>query len=202
MTRSYTYYIAKKGVALENFGKEGIVFRLEQIDEDLLAKVGGGKRFEITIVGGSALLLLNLAGDVRVTTDIDVMEATQQVEAFLGRYDMNQNVSTFRYRLPENWAERRQKVPFEGLVLDVYAPSNEDLAILKLDAYREVDRQDLEKMVTSGNIDFKKLEAIVHDKTELQANYSGEEWEIFLLRLEKLKLFKHLKKDRHEATEL
>ena len=45
---------------MEHFGKPGIINRLEQLDLDLLSIVGDGKRIEITIVGGSALMMLHL----------------------------------------------------------------------------------------------------------------------------------------------
>ena len=125
-------------------------------------------------------MMLGLTANTRLTTDIDVMEAALEMNGLLGRYDMNQHVTNFRFRLPERWFERRQKLSFEGAVLDVYAPSNEDLAILKLDAYREADKRDLEDMVRSGELDYGLLETIINDDMELRVNYdTKEEWEVF-----------------------
>ena len=175
---------------MERFGKPGIVSRLEQLDFDLLSIVPDGKRVEITIVGGSALMMLGLVGNARATTDIDVMESEKLVDDFLGRYDMNQLVSTFLYRLPENWSLRKQKIPFDGIVLDVYAPSNEDLVILKLEAYRETDQKDLREMIINGEVDFEKLQEIVGDDAELRVSFDDDsEWEMFLFRLNEIMAF-------------
>ena len=175
---------------MEQFGKPGIMSRFEQLDDDLLSISTGDRRIEIVIVGGSALMMLGIVGNERMTTDIDVLEAEKQIDMLLERYDMNQHVSTFLYRMPENWYERRQRIPFSGMVLDVYAPSNEDLAIMKLDAYREVDIGDLHEMVANGELDLEKLQGIIQDDTELRINYDDEgEWETFLSRFDALKAF-------------
>jgi len=168
---------------MKHFGIEGTIRRFEQLDDDLLSLVSFDKRYEMTIVGGSALMMLGLTANTRQTTDIDVMEAALEMNGLLERYDMNQHVTNFRFRLPERWFGRRQKISFEGAVLDIYAPSNEDLAILKLDAYREVDKKDLEDMARSGELDFDLLKTIIHDDTELRVNYdTEEEWGVFLAR--------------------
>jgi hypothetical protein len=153
----------------------------------LLSFADNDEKVESTIIGGSALVLLNLSAESRMTTDIDVMEAAIQAEALLGQYDMNQHATTFQFRLPENWKERRQRVPFDGVVLEVYAPSNEDLAILKLDANRPVDRADLREMIRSGRLDIDKLLAIVQDDVEIRIGFDDdEEWLLFLERVNEL----------------
>jgi hypothetical protein len=173
---------------MTEFGKAGITERLELLDDDLLSSTDDGAKQEISIVGGSALMLLGLSVDSRVTTDIDVMEASRQAESLLERYDMNQDVTTFRFRLPENWKSRRCRIPFAGAALEVYSPSPEDLAILKLDAYRDVDRADLKDMLMSGKLNLTRLQGIVDDDAELRVNFDDEnEWREFLVRLEELK---------------
>jgi hypothetical protein len=173
---------------MNHFGYSGIIERLQALDGDLLAIAQHNQRFEITIVGGSALMMLGLTMDNRITTDIDVMEAAQQAESLLEHHDMNMHVTNFRFRLPDGWQSRRQQLPFAGAVLDVFAPSNEDLAILKLDAWREVDQADLQSMVTSGELDMKTLQDIVDDDVELRANFDNEDdWIEFLARLDIIK---------------
>lgn len=51
---------------MEHFGKSGIINRFEQLDDDLASIAASGKRVSITIVGGSALVMLDLVGDARV----------------------------------------------------------------------------------------------------------------------------------------
>jgi hypothetical protein len=118
------------------------------------------------------------------------MEAALQAEALLERYDMNQHATTFRFHLPENWRGRRQRIPFNSVVLEVYTPSNEDLAILKLDAYRPIDQADLKEMVNSGRLDINKLLTIVHDDVEIRVGFDDDaEWFIFLERVNDLVAF-------------
>jgi len=168
---------------MDAFGLAGVLARLRALDDDLLSILDEGSTVEITIVGGSALMLLGLSLESRMTTDIDVMESERRVEALFERYDMNQHVTTFCFRLPENWRSRRQRIPFDGMVLEVYAPSNEDLVILKLDAYRSIDQADLDILLGSGKLDFNKLQVIIEDDAELRVNFDDEnEWQELLSR--------------------
>ncbi|MCL2332659.1 MAG: DUF6036 family nucleotidyltransferase [Actinomycetia bacterium] len=161
---------------MSDFQQDGVLQRLTQLDDDLLAIYGLSQRFEITIVGGSALMMMGLSSNERFTTDIDVIKNSTEIEVLLDRYDMNTEVSTFLYKYPENWERRRRHVPFEGQVLDVYTLSNEDLAITKLLSWRKVDQHDLATMLAEQNIDLRKLDAILNDVTELQASLEDEEW--------------------------
>lgn len=161
---------------MSDFAIEGIKERLSQLDDDLLACYGYSSRFEMVIVGGSALILTGSAPDSRFTTDIDVLMASVETEEFLARYDMNTDVSTFLYQYPENWKERRKKIDFDGQVLEVFTLSNEDLAITKLLSWRDSDKADLLDMKKAGNVDEEKLQAILNDPTELQINAGEKEW--------------------------
>ncbi|MCL1799424.1 MAG: DUF6036 family nucleotidyltransferase [Eggerthellaceae bacterium] len=172
---------------MQGFQKDGIVRRLSQLDDDLLSLYGPHVRFELVIVGGSALMMRELALQERFTTDIDVLKASSEIEGLLERYDMNTNVSTFLYKFPENWEQRRVQVPFEGQVLDVYTLSHEDLAITKLLAGRAADKADLDAMRASGKLDMDRLQSILDDAAEVRINLEEEEWallmdNLFLLR--------------------
>lgn len=171
---------------MTSFGLEGILERLTQLDDDLIALYGYSRRFELVVVGGSALILSNLAPNSRFTTDIDVLISANELEGLLARYDMNDHVSTFLYRYPENWDERKKKVDFDGQVLEVYTLSNEDLAITKLMAWRAADIADLQNMLKSGNIDQQKLWEILNNPTEVQINVAKEEWESLLMHVSEL----------------
>jgi hypothetical protein len=171
---------------MEGFQKNGILHRLTQLDNDLLALYGMTHRFEIILAGGSALVLLDLLPGERFTTDIDVLETSKEMIGLLERYDMNADVSTFMYKYPENWRERLQPVGYEGKVLDVYTLSNEDLAITKLLAWRRTDKTDLVKMLASGSIEVGKLKDIINDITEIRVNLDDDEWTALLDHIESL----------------
>jgi hypothetical protein len=171
---------------MQSFQKDGIIHRIIQLDNDLLALYGMTRRFEIILVGGSALVLLDLLSDERFTTDIDVLETSNEIIPLLERYDMNLDVSTFIYKYPENWRERLQPIEYEDKVLDVYTLSNEDLAITKLLAWRRTDQTDLVNMLAAGSIDVGKLKNIINDITEICVNLDDEEWTALQNRIDNL----------------
>lgn len=168
------------------FDETGVLNRLQQLDGDLLAMFGSARRFELVIVGGSALMVMGLLSHTRATRDIDVLRTASEVEALLSRYDMNTDVSTFLYRYPQGWEERKVRVPFEGDVLDVYTLSNEDLAVTKLLSWRASDRSDLHAMKDGGNIDVGKLRGILDDACEVRVNLEDAAWEQLLAHVAEL----------------
>lgn len=161
---------------MTQFGVEGVLERLKLLDEDLFALHGQDRRFEIVLVGGSAFMLQGLAPDTRHTSDIDVLQLDHQIERFLLQYDMNTDANTFLYSFPNGWGDRKCRVPFEGMVLDVYTPSDADLAISKILSWRETDQNDLRGMVAGGRFDARAVAAILEDVTELQAQLDKEDW--------------------------
>jgi hypothetical protein len=100
---------------------------------------------------------------------------------FIELYNMNTAVATFLHTAPQAWRKRRQKLVLNGDCLSVYTMSLEDLMIMKLLAFRERDKDDLIDAASSGKVDWKKLDVIVADPTELRINLgSEEEWVEFL----------------------
>jgi len=161
--------------------------KLDELDADLSASHGYDYRFEMTIVGSGALLLLGILSPERATTDIDVLEASQEVAQFLDRYEMNMDVHTFFYEFPDSWASRKMKLDFEGAVLDVFILSLEDLAISKLRAYRRQDQADLVDIATSGSLDWELLDRIIQNPLEVQASMEPDEWQSFIFHYEAFK---------------
>jgi hypothetical protein len=171
--------------------REDLLAVLAELDGDLLASYGMSRRFEMTIVGGGALILLGVLAPERVTMDIDVLEVPQELYGFLERYNMNAAVATFAYDFPEHWRERRQKLPFHGDCLDVYTMSLEDLVLSKLMAYRASDRQDLQQLAKSESLDWNKLAELVDNPLEFRVNMETEDdWQDFLERYEVFKTWR------------
>ena len=169
------------------FQKDEVLQRFSQLDDDLLALYGTSSRFELVIVGGSALMVMGLASHERFTTDIDILVASKELEQLLERYDMNTDVSTYLYKYPENWQQRKKRIPFEGQVLDVYTLSNEDLAITKMLAWREVDKKDLGDLLCNDCLELSKIEGILKDVTEVQINLDADEYSSLMARWAELK---------------
>jgi hypothetical protein len=146
-----------------------------QLDTDLLSAYGFDRHFDMTVVGSGPLIMLGLLSPERRTTDIDVLEAPQEVQDFLDLYNMNTMVATFFYSYPENWAKRRQKLEFNGDCLSIYTMSLEDLVILKLLAFRDRDQTDLLDVIESGKLDWGKLDELIKDPVELRINMPTED---------------------------
>ena len=172
---------------MTDFQKDDIMQRLAQLDDDLLSLYSASAHFEMVIVGGAAFMVMGLAPQNRFTTDIDVLKASDELEALLESYDMNTDVATFLYKYPENWEHRRRKIPFDSQVLDVYTLSNEDLAITKLLAWRETDKKDLVAMIASDNLNLDAVEHILSDATEVEINLDESEWNLLIQRFVSLR---------------
>jgi len=155
--------------------KNNIFENLSCLDGDLLAHYGLNRTFEITIVGSSALIMLDVVSSNRRTTDIDVLEAPPEMVSFFDLYQMNTMVATFLFTYPETWQERKQVLAFSGDCLTVKTMSLEDLTILKLLAFRTRDQEDLVDIVKSGKLNWEQLEKLVKDPTELRINFDSEE---------------------------
>jgi hypothetical protein len=161
--------------------------RITNLDNDILALYGYKCQPEITIVGGSALMLLGELPANRFTTDIDVLEFSDELRNLLTRYDMNTDVSTFLYNFPSSWRERRQQINLDTICLKVFTMSLEDLVIAKLLASRKSDWSDLSNLSESNEIDWEALQSIINNPLEIQVNLNtDEQWSDFLKAYKKL----------------
>lgn len=166
-----------------SFNKDGILSRLRQLDDDLLSLYPDKAPFSITIVGGSAIVLRDLASNKTQTVDIDALRAEEELEELFSRYDINTHVDTFLFQFPTNFEHRLVEVEFSGSMLRVLTLSNEDLAITKLIAWRKQDQEDLYGMLEVGSIDTKKLVAILNDDSEVRINIEEKDWQELLAHL-------------------
>lgn len=169
------------------FGYKGLVERLDELNSLLESDIGFGSTVEITIVGGSALMASHLVSDARMTMDIDLLEAEDCVLRYLDLLDMNMDVNTFLYSLPDGWRHRRREFSGTWSCLKVYVPSGEDLAIMKLVAGRATDIRDLESMADAGKLDFERVQGILDDVSEVELNLDDAQWQQLVRRFEDLK---------------
>lgn len=156
------------------FGYEGVIARLKELDELLATSLPYGSAVDMTIVGGSALIVGKLIGESRTTQDIDVLESDDAAIQYFDLFDMNTDVNTFIYSMPTGWAKRKRMIPEPWETLRVYIPSAEDLFIMKLISSRRSDFEDLAQLVTLGTVDLGRVELILDDPCEVAINLSGE----------------------------
>lgn len=142
--------------------------RLKRLDEDAALLYDDARRLRLTIVGGSALILLEVIS--RATLDMDALEASPELLKLMERYDINCRVQTYINNFPYNFEDRLKKVPIEGKKIDFYTASLEDIVIAKLFSVREVDRQDIISEKVLQNIDWNRLEHLAIAEDELKAS--------------------------------
>ena len=141
--------------------------RLKRLDEDASLLYGGGGRYKMIIVGGSALILMEHID--RTTRDIDVLSASGELYGLMERYDMNDRVKTFINNFPYNYEDRLTLV-YKGEAIDFFTASLEDIVIAKLFAYRDNDLVDIESPDVLNAIDWDKLERLAEDDDEVFRN--------------------------------
>lgn len=142
--------------------------RLKRLDEDAALLYDDARRLRLTIVGGSALILLEVIS--RATLDMDALEASPELLKLMERYDINCRVQTYINNFPYNFEDRLKKVPIEGKKIDFYTASLEDIVIAKLFSARGVDRQDIISEKVLQNIDWNQLEHLAMAEDELKAS--------------------------------
>lgn len=146
--------------------------RLKRLDEDAALLYDDARRLRLTIVGGSALILLEVIS--RATLDVDALEASPELLKLMERYDINCRVQTYINNFPYNFEDRLKKVPIEGKKIDFYTASLEDIVIAKLFSAREVDRQDIISEKVLQNVDWNRLEHLAMAEDELKASVLNE----------------------------
>ena len=83
--------------------QDDLLKRLERLDEDAYLLYPGEDRFRLVIVGGSALILLEVIS--RSTLDIDTIHVSREIRGLLERYDINCDVQTYINNFLYNYEE-------------------------------------------------------------------------------------------------
>ena len=145
--------------------RDDLMKRLERLDEDAYLLYPGEERFRLVIVGGSALILLEVIS--RSTLDIDAIHASREILGLLERYDINCDVQTYINNFPYNYEDR---LKIRGKKIDFFTASLEDTVIAKLFSYRDTDRQDIIKDTVVQALDWDLLDRIVRSDEEVRLN--------------------------------
>ena len=152
--------------------RDDLLERLERLDEDAYLLYPGEARFHLVIVGGSALILLEVIS--RSTLDIDAINASKEIHGLLERYDINCDVQTYINNFPYNYEDRLRPLPLQGKKIDFFTASLEDIVIAKLFSYRDTDRQDIIKDTVIKALDWELLDLIVKSDEEVKLNALNE----------------------------
>ena len=152
--------------------REELIERLKRLDEDAYLMYPGEERFRIVIVGGSALILLEVIS--RSTLDIDAISVSREIRGLIDRYDINCEVQTYINNFPYNYEDRLKPLPIQGKKIDYYTASLEDIVIAKLFSYRDTDRQDIIRDTVIKALDWHLLDRIVKTDEEVKLNALNE----------------------------
>ena len=148
--------------------REDLIKRLERLDEDAYLLYPGEERYRLIIVGGSALILLEVIS--RSTLDIDAISASREIRGLLDRYDINCDVQTYINNFPYNYEDRLKPLPIRGRKVDFFTASLEDIVIAKLFSYRDTDRQDIITDTVIKALDWDLLDQIAKSDEEVKLN--------------------------------
>ena len=153
---------------MAGFFKTDLLKRLERLDEEVDLLFDDDRRFNMVIVGGSALILLETI--TRATLDIDALDVSREIIPLLEKYDINTHVGTFINNFPYNYYDRIVPMGMQGKRIVFYTASLEDIIIAKLYSGRATDMQDIIDPRVLAVIDWERLEHLATAEDEAKAS--------------------------------
>lgn len=147
--------------------------KLKRIDEDVFfSGVHGGRRPQVVIVGGGALLVQDLTSRV-VTKDVDILQDKADEAACKILYsdpDFNNACAAYVQSIPYNFEDRLVPLELDTLAVDYYTPSVEDLAVMKLYRWEASDKTDLTSEEFLSRLDWELLDYLITNPHEAAAS--------------------------------
>lgn len=149
-------------------GRDEIIRFLEAVDAELVDRVEEGERLDLYLIGRAAVILrygLNVG-----TKDVDIVHfhgsrlELAAVELF-GRGTANAGRLGFYLEpvpqglppIPGTYLSRSEPIPGRWRVLRPMRPDPHDLAVTKLKRFHAKDREDLQVICDSGDLDADRL---------------------------------------------
>lgn len=160
--------------------KNELIENLLAFDEEAsLLSVSQNIKYQCYIVGGGALLLLDLIP--RATYDIDVIRCTgEHLVSIMADYDINMNVSAYLTYFADGYQSRAKKIDLETTTVDFYTLSVEDLIISKIASGRTKDMEDIRRESVVNIIDWNKLDNLAKITVEgILSDYDKNEFIYF-----------------------
>lgn len=153
--------------------------RLMDLDEEASLLFDPADRLHLIIVGGSALVLMELIP--RGTHDIDALNASRQLQALMEQYDINTKVQTYINNFPYNYEDRIVPLDLHGKIIDFYTASLEDIVIAKLYSYRDTDYADITDPSLLQALDWERLHYLaVSEEETMQSALNPRRYQEFL----------------------
>ena len=141
-------------------GKDEIIKNLLLLDEEIYLTFNNDDYYNIIIVGGSALVLIDKIS--RATMDIDTISCSDELKPFMERYNINNNVVAYSNNFPDDYLERCKKLDVPTKKILIYTASLEDIVISKLFSPRLQDKNDICNPRIVAALDWDLLDKIVN----------------------------------------
>jgi Nucleotidyltransferase of unknown function (DUF6036) len=149
-------------------GRDEILAFLEAIDAELVGHAREGERLDLYLIGRSALILrygLNIG-----TKDVDIVhfhgsELELKAIEFFGKGTRNAERFGFYLEpvpqglppIPGGYCPRSEEIPGRWRILRPMQPEPHDLAVTKLKRFHAKDREDLQILCDSGELEADRL---------------------------------------------
>lgn len=151
---------------MQELTKEDLLEKLKLLDDEANLRFPRNKKLQLVIVGGSALILLNFI--TRVTSDIDAIRVSYELQEFLSDYSINTRVVAYESFFPYGYEDRLVQLQL-GKYIDFFVASLEDIVIAKLHSPREKDKKDISNKAVIAAIDWELLDRLATAEDELKA---------------------------------
>ncbi|MCH5193127.1 MAG: hypothetical protein J1F11_04130 [Oscillospiraceae bacterium] len=143
--------------------KQDIIDRLLKLDEEAaLSFDDPNTYYEMVLVGGGALVLIDKLS--RATQDIDAIMYPKELNPFLEKYDINNNVLAYMNNFAPDYYDRRVPINIPSKKIKFFTASLEDIVIAKLFSNRPKDMQDIHNPDILNALDWNRLDEIVNSE--------------------------------------
>ncbi len=158
--------------------KQQMIEKLKRIDEAAFFRLGESikRKAEVVIIGGSALLLGDLSAK-ETTKDVDVLQISADEgvrEILYSDPDINGMCQAYSQNVPYNFEDRLRRVELSTLAIDFFILSQEDLAVMKLYRWEDLDIADLTSRRFLETLNWALLEQLVYDPDEAASSRVAE----------------------------
>ena len=148
---------------------------LLEIDEEAFLRFGAQRPLMPVVIAGGSAFILREVTNRPVTHDVDVLQADGRLAELLASYPMvNGDISAFSDSIPYNYEDRLVSLGYPTKAIEYLVPSLEDLAVMKLYAWRPNDVSDLTNEAFLARVDWGLLEYLVLDPDEAHASCLSE----------------------------
>lgn len=128
------------------------------------------RKFDVVIAGGSTFMLHENTKRP-VTHDIDVLFMDRRLAEIISHYpEVNGAMSAFLNCIPYNYEDRLIELLLVTNAITYYTPSLEDLAVMKLYAWRPNDISDLTSKEFLDRVDWDILHRLIFEPEEARAS--------------------------------